>query len=207
MLLAHINKASAIGGRSAGAEDYSGSTAWHNSVRSRLSLIPDGDDALKVEHLKANLGAKANPVRLEWHDGVPLVAGSYGDVGKEAAAAIRKAAERQRTESDMAAIVEIVRDFDKRGELVTTSVNGGFTVFKLLKSHPGFPAGIGSDRLANLLRELETAGMIYRRTVRTPNRKWKEVFTCTKPADESAPNAADDPCPEPSEQGEGALNA
>jgi hypothetical protein len=54
---------------------------------------------------------------------------------------------------------------------------------------------------------MEAAGMIYRRTVRTPNRKWKEVFTCTQPADKGAPNVAVDPSPEPSEQEDGALNA
>lgn len=188
LLLAHINKASANGGRAAGTEDYSGSTAWHNSVRSRLSLIPDGDNALKIEHLKANLGAKAAPVRLEWHEGVPLVSGSYSDVGAVAAANIIKASEQQRDVADKTTLVSIVQDFDGRGELVTTSVHGGFTVFKLLKPHPLFPKGLGSDRLARLLRELEGEGYIYRRTVRTPNRKWKEVFTCSPAAEESAPN-------------------
>lgn len=188
LLLAHINKASANGGRAAGSEDYSGSTAWHNSVRSRLSLIPDGDNALRIEHLKANLGAKAAPVRLEWHDGAPLVAGSYSDAAAKSAADISKAAERERDSGDKTTLISVVQDFDMRGELITTSVHGAFTVFKLLKPHPMFPKGMSSDRLTRLLRELEVEKRLFRRTVRTPSRKWREVFTCSTTAENSAPN-------------------
>jgi hypothetical protein len=174
LLLAHINKASASGGRGAGTEDYSGSTAWHNSVRSRLSLISDGKDALTIEHMKANLGAKAEQVRMEWHEGVPLVAGSYTSAGAEAAAA----AEKVLADTDKAAIVKLIQGFDKRGERVTTSFQGSATVFKLLKGEPGFPKNTERERLMRLLRELETEGRIFRRTVKTPDRKQREVFTC-----------------------------
>lgn len=44
MLLTHTPKASIRGG----GESYSGSTAWHNSARARLSLAPDRDDASRV---------------------------------------------------------------------------------------------------------------------------------------------------------------
>jgi hypothetical protein len=174
LLLAHINKVSAINGRSAGNEDYSGSTAWHNSVRSRLSLIPDKDNGLTIEHMKANLGEKMGPVRLEWHEGVPLAVGSYISAGAQSAAA----AEKIRNDTDTAALVTLIQDFDKRGERVTTSFMGSATVFKLLKGEPGFPKNTKSDRLMRLLRELETEGRIFRRTVRTPDRKHREVFTC-----------------------------
>ena len=89
LLLAHINKASAIGGRNSGTEDYSGSTAWHNSARSRLSLIPDPNGTLAIEHLKANLGAKAEPVQMEWREGVPVVALFYGRATAEGVGQLR----------------------------------------------------------------------------------------------------------------------
>jgi hypothetical protein len=186
LLLAHINKASANSGRNAGTEDYSGSTAWHNSVRSRLSLSPSGDNALIIEHMKANLGAKAGPLRLEWHEGVPLVAGSYTSAGVEATVA----AEKVRTEADKTALVTLIHDFDRRGERVTTSSQGSATVFKLLKGEPGFPKNTDSSRLMLLLRALQDEGRIYRRTVRTPDRKSREVFTCL-PGSTSAPNSVD----------------
>lgn len=189
LLLAHINKNSAK--ERTDAEDYSGSTAWHNSVRSRLSLIPASNGVLTIKHVKANLGVKADPVRLEWCDGVPLVEGSFDTTGAEAAESILKAAERERDSADKAALVELIMDFDKRGERVTTSINGPATVFRLLKSHPTFPKGMGSDKLTRLLRELETDRRIFRRTVKTPDRKWREVFSCDQDPEKSAPNA---PC-------------
>jgi hypothetical protein len=203
LLLAHINKASAIGGRSAGNEDYSGSTAWHNSVRSRLSLVPDGDDALKVEHLKANLGAKSVPVRLEWHDGVPMVAGSYTNLAGNAQNAIQKQAQKALDDDHKASLVSLVKDFDRRGETVTTSFQGPSTVFKLFKGLAGFPKGMSSDNLTRLLRELETEGRIFRTTRRMPDRKHRAVFTCQM---ESAPNPTVGTGLDAVKHGEGAPN-
>jgi hypothetical protein len=182
ILLAHVNKASAIGGKSAGTEDYSGSTAWHNSVRSRVSLTADGENAIKIEHMKANLGRKADPVRLEWVGGVPMVQGMLPSIESAAAAYAR-------AQDDKAALVAIIQDFDRRGETVTTSVNGPCTVFKLLRNVPGFPKGMASDQLTTLLRELETEGRIFRRMVRSADRKRRLVFTCKRDDAESAPNA------------------
>lgn len=184
LLLAHVNKASATHGKLAGSEDYSGSTAWHNSVRSRLSLAPDGDNALKIEHMKANHGAMAAPVRLVWHEGVPMVSGSYTDAG----AASARAAEKALNTADKAALVALIADFDQRGERVTTSSQGSATVFRLLKGQPGFPKATDSERLMRLLRELENEGGIYRRNVKTADRKFREVFTCTVPESAPIPN-------------------
>ena len=171
LLLAHINKASANGGRNSGTEDYSGSTAWHNSVRSRLSLVFGTNQTLTIEHMKANLGSKAEPVRLEWHDGIPLVVGLYTSEGVQAA-------EKMRDDTDKAALVALILSFEKRGERVTTSFQGSATVFRLLKGVPGFPKNTDSERLMRLLRGLETEGRIFRRTVRTLDRKFREGFTC-----------------------------
>ena len=196
MLLAHINKASANGGRSAGTEDYSGSTAWHNSVRSRLSLISEKDGSLKIEHAKANHGPKADPVKLEWFDGVPLVAGSYTSPDQAANSDIQKANERARDEADKSALSSIIQSFDRRGERVTTAAQGSATVYKLLKADPAFPKVMDAERLMRLLREMETDGRIFRRFVKTPDRKQREVFTCAVdsiapiPPDRMAPKAS-----------------
>jgi RecA-family ATPase len=176
LLLNHVNKAFANGGRGSGSEDYSGSTAWHNSARSRLSLTPAGEDAMILEHQKANYGPKALPIRFEWRGGIPLVVNSYGG---------DTATEKLRNEADMVALVDLIRDFNRRGERVTTSFQGSYTVFKLLKSLPGFPKDTTSDRLTKLLRQLETDGRICRGEFRTSNRKTTGGFFCT----DSAPNA------------------
>jgi hypothetical protein len=187
LLLAHINKTSAINGRSAGSEDYSGSTAWHNSVRSRLSLTPSGEGLL-VEHLKANLGEKAPPVKLTWHHGVPLVDGTYSAAGAEYAKKLAEKAAREIDAADKNVLVTIIADFDRRGETVTTAIVGSAPVFKLLKSVPSFPKNTNSERLTRLLRELEDEARIFRRSVKTLDRKQKIVFT-TIPEPKSAPNA------------------
>lgn len=63
LLLAHIDKSAARFG--AAGNSYSGSTAWHNSARSRLALIAKGG-RIDLLHEKANLSVKADPIPLEW---------------------------------------------------------------------------------------------------------------------------------------------
>lgn len=70
LLLAHIQKQAV---RSKYGENYSGSTAWHNSARSRFSLVPDENADLKLSlttltltHEKFNLGQKlSEPLSLK----------------------------------------------------------------------------------------------------------------------------------------------
>jgi len=188
LLLAHINKESAKHGRQAGTEDYSGSTAWHNGVRSRLSLIPDGANMMKIEHVKANLGPKAEPVFLEWQDGVPLPAGTNPMPGAELRKAAMLQAEAARDEADNDALIAIIDDFDRRGQRVPTSTMGAGNVYKTLKDERLFPKNMGPDRLKMRLRALEDDGRIFRRNVKTPDRKIREAFT-RLPAPAVAPMA------------------
>ena len=186
LLLAHVNKLSARGATAPDdEEDYSGSSAWHNSVRSRLSLRSSKDGRGAVRHPKANLGPRADPVAFEWVGGVPVVTGTVPNVGADAAASIVARAEAERDQRDRQVLVRIIDDFDRRGERVTTSVQGPATTYRLLRAQAEFPANTGPDRLARLLRELESEGTIFRRVVRTHDRKIREVFT-RAPAEDCA---------------------
>jgi hypothetical protein len=178
LLLAHVNKVSAIGGRDAGREDYSGSTAWHNSVRSRLSLNVEKDENLMtIEHQKANLGPRAKPVRMRWHDGVPLQDGTFTDAGAAAAAEFVSAERVRANNLAKGILVSMVQDFNNRGETVTTSNTGGFSVWHLLSKRAGFPKTVKSaSELMDLLAELQAEGRIYRSVFRTKDRKMREVF-------------------------------
>ena len=69
LLLAHVDKATSRTGRSSGGEGYSGSTAWHNSARSRLFMSRTESGALTLEHQKSNLGRLREPLSLSWRDG------------------------------------------------------------------------------------------------------------------------------------------
>jgi hypothetical protein len=72
MLLAHVDKHGARYG--ANGNTYSGSTAWHNSARSRLALA-EKDGQVELVQEKLNLGRKAEPIPLTWTDDGVLVPG------------------------------------------------------------------------------------------------------------------------------------
>ena len=68
VMISHVSKAAAAG---TAAEDYSGSTAWHNGTRSRLSLIPgkrvEGKPkTLTIEQSKATHSDSAPPLAMVW---------------------------------------------------------------------------------------------------------------------------------------------
>ena len=191
ILLAHVSKAAAHNRKTALSstdEDYSGSTAWHNSVRSRLSLDSDDKGGTTVKHLKANKGPKAEPVNLEWHDGAPTVSGTYEAPGAGLIASLRKNAEAVRDESDKAVILTIIAGFDWRKEDVPTAMQGPYSIFRVLKDDPSFPASLTSDRLNRLVRELERDAKLSRVTRQTKHRKPGKYFTCAPDAVHGAPN-------------------
>jgi hypothetical protein len=101
VLLAHIDKNAARYG--AAGNSYTGSTAWHNSSRSRLALVESKEEGLELRHEKANFGKKCDPLPLRMAEHgvlVPCAAGESGGTstlneGQDAAgvlAAIRAAA-------------------------------------------------------------------------------------------------------------------
>lgn len=170
LLLAHINKQNATSGRSAGAEDYSGSTAWHNSVRSRLSLNPSGSDAMTLEHMKANHGPKADPVRMAWRDGVPVVV---------EVAPVDHAAEADRREEQKRALVGLIQKIEGRGARVFTARTGGYSTFNTLSAEAGYPKEIDKELLSHLMNELQDDGLLFRKWIKSPDRKSQEIFSCS----------------------------
>ncbi|CAN5792263.1 hypothetical protein BH11PSE12_BH11PSE12_02140 [soil metagenome] len=172
LLLTHVNKASASGGRNgASNEDYSGSTAWHNSVRSRLSLEQKNGEIV-ISHMKANQGALALPVSFVWSSGAPLPRG-----------AITAASEAQQKElaivkdtADKAALLAIVKDFTERGANLSTSDKGPYSTHRSIEMEGGFPEFCDSSRTIKLFRELEREGHIVRQMVKTSNRKEREIY-------------------------------
>lgn len=76
VLLAHIDKAAARYG--AQGNNYSGSTAWHNSARSRLALVEE-NGGIELRHEKANLSHRIEPLVLTRdEDGVLVPLGEDG---------------------------------------------------------------------------------------------------------------------------------
>ena len=101
-------------------------------------------------------------------------------------------------ETDKTALLALVQDFARRGELVTTSTHGPITVYKLLSQHKAYPVMVTSQRLTQLLRDMETEGRIRRSIVRTASRKERDVFVVSA---DTAPNEARDASEHLAQQG------
>lgn len=168
LLLAHVDKNTAKNSRD-NSEGYSGSTAWHNSARSRLFLSAT-EAGLLLEHQKCNLGPKAQPIPLQWSDGVIAAGEETGD--NPAADLLRQADEK--------AVLRLISEFTQRGESVATSPQSRGNAHALLKGQPTFPQSMKrGSALFDLLRDSERAGHIERETYRTPDRKDRERWQVT----------------------------
>lgn len=189
LLLAHIQKA-ATGGRH--AESYSGSTAWHNSARSRLALTADRDDAtrLTLSHDKLNLGPRtAAPLHLVRSlTGLLMVDESEREAAGEP--------------PDMA-LLKVLADFVERGEKVSAEPNSPRTnAWALLRPEPSFPkhAYRVAGALFSAMRELERRGLIEKEPYRNLSRKDRIAWTLTAKGWEligkTAPSAPTAPTPE-----------
>jgi archaellum biogenesis ATPase FlaH len=185
LLLAHIAKAAAQSRQQYGAslsDDYSGSTAWHNSARSRLSLEPDASGVI-LKHLKANRSSKAEPLRFDWQGGVPVL---DGGAFSESMRAFAIATEESRDAADREWLFEVMRDFEERDELVTTAVRSGFSLFNTIKGERKIPKGFNSDRCNRAARELHRLKRIHK-TSTMRGGKVREVYV-TVPGE--SPSAA-----------------
>jgi hypothetical protein len=177
LLLMHVDKASARA-RGSGVEvtdQYSGSTAWHNSARSRLGLEKTSDGLLKLSHHKANHSQLAEPIELTWVDGAPQVRNSNSEAARIADALLQEEREKASAKNERR-LLALLADFQSRGELIPTAMTGPSTVYRALSKADGYPRGLAADACNSLLRRLEREGRIVRREVRTPQRKWREVF-------------------------------
>lgn len=191
LLLAHIQK-QAVGNR--GAESYSGSTAWHNSARSRLALAaPDKNDPtrLLLTHDKNNLGKLAEPLHL-----------ARTMTGLLVADETTHSTAWELVEPPMVAVLRVLADFVERGEKVSAEPNSPRTnAWAMLRAEPGFPkhAYKASGPLFGAMRELERGGLIEREQYRTQSRKDRTAWTLTAEGWErigkSAPSAPSAPTP------------
>jgi hypothetical protein len=183
LLLTHISKFAASS-RSTVADDYSGSTAWHNSARSRISVETKDKTVERVmlTHQKANKSPKADPIEWEWRDGIPLPVDEI-DIHP-----LVDSMRRRQEEEMKNALLLVIQEFETRGEPVTTSMNGGHTTFKTLKNELGFPPGVKtSDQCNKLIRDLEREGRIERYVSRR-NGKERERFRTAAAVLNRSPN-------------------
>lgn len=176
LLLTHVNKASMSGGKfKGGTEDYSGSSAWHNSARSRLSLAKgESDGDLVLTHHKSNYGALIAPISLIKVDGVPIVKGELTKPIEER----REALDKVRRDRDKDALYQVLLTCEADHIHTPVAVTGTYTAFKHLSEREGFPSDCDSSRTNKLLQELQHDGRIYVNLEKTLHRKVTERWRC-----------------------------
>ncbi|UHD18571.1 AAA family ATPase [Thiocapsa bogorovii] len=178
LLLAHIDKASAKFG--AKGNSYSGSTAWHNSARSRLALA-DGE----IHHEKLNHAAKhSDPIRLRWDEGVPVPdSSSRGDIAGKGII----------HQAEDAALLKCIGIAIANGDAIPTATQGSSTAWRTLEGYPEFTAcfgtGDGKRRFKECLVRLSRAGRIRREMQETASRKLTERWVIVHQSEPSAPRS------------------
>jgi len=192
LLLAHVDKGTSRARKAEGGEGYSGSTAWHNSARSRLFMSRAESGLLTLEHQKSNLGKMREPLTLTWPDnGLPMLA-SDDITGLTAS--------KQGRADDIAAaaLLRIIAEYESRGQYCNTAVNSRTHVHALLKSEPEFIAlKLRPDDTKRIVTQCQRAKWIepldYRTADRKPHQRWTPTtdgrFFAGLPAAPSAPSA------------------
>ncbi len=165
LVLAHVDKATVRGGKSAAGSRYSGSTAWNNSVRSRLALFEDGGSLALVQE-KLNLGKRLDrEIRLTFHDGVPvpieLIEGYSESVE----------AEEQRQAETVLALMRVAID---AGETIPAADSGPHTarhmLMRLAEAPKDWSTKSGKSRFDAALMRLKREGRMRVEEYQKPNR-------------------------------------
>ena len=135
LLLAHVDKTTSRASKSENSEGYSGSTAWNNSVRSRLFMKRDESGNLTIEHQKSNLGRCHEPLILTWRENeLPQLQCSVDMSLDPQVAAVRSKADDDRCIK----LLELIDEFASRGQFCSPAINSKNHVHALLKSEPSF---------------------------------------------------------------------
>lgn len=134
VLLAHVDKLAARGGGN--GSNFSGSTAWHNSSRSRIALLKENDD-VQLVHEKSTHGRAADPLALQWHDDGVLI-----QLRTEAHGVDRVTAQ----DADDAAIVTVIESANAIGHDIKPARNGSLTGWHSIQTIECTPAWAKSAR-------------------------------------------------------------
>ena len=164
VLLAHIDKSAARNGSQ--GNSYSGSTAWHNSCRSRLAILANDDGSISVEHEKNNLGKKADPMALTFSQhGVPV---------PEQRKALEEGAQPEQL--DTGDLVRAFKAASEAGVVIPANLNpGAYSAFAALESLAEYPTRFqkgnrGRQQAARAIVDLKRQGRIREEIYTKPNR-------------------------------------
>jgi len=180
MLLAHVDKNTSRNRKAEGGEGYSGSTAWHNSARSRLFMTRAEDGTLALEHQKCNLSKTREPLALHWPDGgLPqLVAtGGTGDGGNPLAPFMERLEGREQ-DARALKLLAMIAEFETREQYCSPIATARNNVHAMLKSEPSYQRlKLNADGCKRIVTTCQRAGWIESLEYRTHDRKTRPRWT------------------------------
>jgi hypothetical protein len=176
VLLAHVDKATSRAKKPEGGEGYSGSTAWHNSARSRIFMARGDDGLLILEHQKSNLGQRREPITLAWPDGgLPMLASEAPNFD-----GLTARVQGREDDTRAAELLKLIAEFESRGQYCSPAATSRNHVFAVLKSEPTFQKlKLGLDGTKRIVHQCQRAGWIEPMDYRTPDRKPHQRWTVT----------------------------
>jgi len=204
LLLAHVDKNTSRGGKAEGGEGYSGSTAWHNSVRSRLFMTRKEMGTLQLDHQKSNLGRCHEPLMLEWPDaGLPQLLGN--EPADNPLNPFMQRVEGRAEDERAVSLLRMVAEFESRKQYCSPAANARNNVFAMLKSEPAFQKlKLNADGCKRIVNQCDRAKWIESVEYRTHDRKTRPRWTLTSEgraiAGLPAPCAPSAPCTNESAQ-------
>lgn len=185
ILLAHIDKAAARS--SSAGNTYSGSTAWHNSSRSRVAIVNEpglegAPATVRLLHEKNQFGKLADPISLKWNTHGVLVPLTGID---------RQTRSVDYTEQAYA----VVRAAERMAIRIPTATQGQRPSYKAvchLREYVPFLSHKRKQQQFHAeLVALHEAGRIVKQVAKTDSRHSLEVWAAAgNERAESAPNAA-----------------
>jgi RecA-family ATPase len=156
-LLAHVDKGTSRNRKAEGGEGYSGSTAWHNSARSRLFMTRDESGLLTLEHQKSNLGRMQEPISLVWPEGgLPMLATDASDYS-----ALDGRMQGRADDGAAAALLVLLAEFEGREQFASPAPQARNNVHALLRVEPAFQRlKLNRDATARVVNQCQRAGWI-----------------------------------------------
>lgn len=164
LLLAHVDKQAARFG--AAGNTYSGSTAWHNSSRSRLALV-DSEGRVELRQEKLNMGRPAGATPLRWSThGVLIPTSTATDTAEQ--------------DDDASAVLAALSEAAQRSVNVSTARTGPSNAQRVLEAMDALPECLrgtqGRDRFWRALSRLERDGCAGSEEYRNADRKIRTRF-------------------------------
>ncbi len=173
LLLAHVDKNTSRARKPENSEGYSGSTAWHNSVRSRIFMTRAEDGTLSLEHQKSNFGSLCDPLTLTWpKGGLPQLV--------QAASAFSDRMEARAQDNHAAVVLRMIAEFEGREQYCSPAPQARNNVFAMLRSEPAFQVlKLRADDTRRIVNQCQRAKWIEPLVYRSHDRKDRQRWTLT----------------------------